>query len=72
MPWLFPPVNYHNCRRYDDRFSERPPIFDKSMRERPGRIDRVMALEASEATLAQPTDYPGSAPIGNSCLSVYQ
>jgi hypothetical protein len=33
MPWLFPPVNYHNCRRYDDRFSERHPIFDRAMRK---------------------------------------
>jgi hypothetical protein len=64
MPWLFRPVNYHNCRRYDDRFSERHPIFDQALRERSGRIVGVMGPKTPEAILAQPAESPGSAPIG--------
>jgi hypothetical protein len=33
MPRLFPPVNNQNRRRYDDRISERRPIFDRAMCE---------------------------------------
>ena len=60
----FQSINDENHRRYDDRFSERHPIFDQAKRERGGRTGGVMGPETREAILARPAESPGSAPIG--------
>jgi hypothetical protein len=40
MPWLSPPVNNQNCRRYDDRFSERHPSLIERCVNSTIRMDR--------------------------------
>ena len=49
MPWLFPPVNYHNSRRYDGHFPERHPIFDRAME---GQFKRHLRGAATADELA--------------------
>jgi hypothetical protein len=50
MPWFFPPVNNQNCRRYDDRFSLRHPIFDRALRELDNQNGSLHLPAAGKAT----------------------